>query len=203
MKDSYPIYKMTIDEVDEGVNYIALVEFPAIERPFQAFAKKQRFSETNEKRVLTGPLIMADTPIFRSDETYGEYYVVFDAPTIRKIVQRYFKQNNQHNVNAEHSQQLDGVYMFESYLIDRERGVNPPNGYEDAKDGSWFGSFKVENDKVWEERDQFTGFSVEGVFGMMPARKTLEAEMAALAKDLTAFLQHLNPRYISNQRPKL
>jgi hypothetical protein len=93
--------------------------------------------------------------------------------------------------------------MFESYLIDRERGVNPPKGYEDAKDGSWFGSFKVENDKVWEERDQFTGFSVEGVFGMMPARRTLEAEMAALAKDLTAFLQHLNPRYISNQRPKL
>jgi len=192
-----PVYKMTIDEVDEGVSFVALVEHPAIERPFQAFAKKQRFSETGEKRVLTGPLMLADTPIYRNDDTYGEYYVVFDADTIRKIVQKYFKQGNQHNVNAEHSTELDGVYMFESYLIDRDRGINPPKGYEDAKDGSWFGSFKVENDKVWEERDQFTGFSVEGLFGMKPTDSALEMALAGLAQDLAAFLQHLPARYIS------
>ena len=192
-----PVYKMTIDEVDEGVSFVALVEHPAIERPFQAFAKKQRFSETGEKRVLTGPLMLADTPIYRNDDTYGEYYVVFDADTIRKIVQKYFRQGNQHNVNAEHSTELDGVYMFESYLIDRERGINPPKGYEDAKDGSWFGSFKVDNDKVWEERDQFTGFSVEGLFGMKPTDSALEMALAGLAQDLAAFLQHLPSRYIS------
>ena len=192
-----PVYKMTIDEVDEGVSFVALVEHPAIERPFQAFAKKQRFSETGEKRVLTGPLMLADTPIYRNDDTYGEYYVVFDADTIRKIVQKYFKQGNQHNVNAEHSTAIDGVYMFESYLIDRERGINPPKGYEDAKDGSWFGSFKVDNDKVWENRDQFTGFSVEGLFGMKPTDSALEMALAGLAQDLAAFLQHLPSRYIS------
>jgi hypothetical protein len=192
-----PVYKMTIDEVDEGVSFVALVEHPAIERPFQAFAKKQRFSETGEKRVLTGPLMLADTPIYRNDDTYGEYYVVFDADTIRKIVQKYFKQGNQHNVNAEHSTELDGVYMFESYLIDRDRGINPPKGYEDAKNGSWFGSFKVDNDKVWENRDQFTGFSVEGLFGMKPTDSALEMALAGLAQDLAAFLQHLPSRYIS------
>ena len=192
-----PVYKMTIDEVDEGVSFVALVEHPAIERPFQAFAKKQRFSETGEKRVLTGPLMLADTPIYRNDDTYGEYYVVFDADTIRKIVQKYFKQGNQHNVNAEHSTAIDGVYMFESYLIDRDRGINPPKGYEDAKNGSWFGSFKVDNDKVWENRDQFTGFSVEGLFGMKPTDSALEMALAGLAQDLAAFLQHLPSRYIS------
>ena len=192
-----PVYLMTIDEVDEGVSYVALVESPAIERPFQAFSKeKMRFTETGEKRVLTGPLMLADTPIIRRDKTRGEYFVIFQRDTIRKMVQKYFKQGNQHNVNAEHSTELDGVYMFESYLIDRDRGINPPNGYEDAKDGSWFGSFKVENDKVWEERDQFTGFSIEGYFGMQPTDTEIEVAMAEFAEAFESFLHTIKPNDI-------
>ena len=192
-----PVYLMTIDEVDEGVSYVALVESPAIERPFQAFSKeKMRFTETGEKRVLTGPLMLADTPIIRRDKTRGEYFVIFQRDTIRKMVQKYFKQGNQHNVNAEHSTELDGVYMFESYLIDRERGINPPKGYEDAKDGSWFGSFKVENDKVWEERDQFTGFSIEGYFGMQPTDSEIEVAMAEFAEAFESFLHTIKPNDI-------
>ena len=192
-----PVYLMTIDEVDEGVSYVALVESPAIERPFQAFSKeKMRFTETGEKRVLTGPLMLADTPIIRRDKTRGEYFVIFQKETIRKMVQKYFKQGNQHNVNAEHSTAIDGVYMFESYLIDRERGINPPKGYEDAKDGSWFGSFKVENDKVWEDRDQFTGFSIEGYFGMQPTDTEIEVAMAEFAQAFESFLHTIKPNDI-------
>ena len=184
-----PVYLMTIDEVDEGVSYVTLVESPAIERPFQALSRERmKFAETNEKRVLTGPLMLADTPIIRRDKTRGEYFVIFQKETIRKMVQKYFKQGNQHNVNAEHRQELDGVYMFESYLIDRERGINPPKGYEDAKDGSWFGSFKVENDAVWEARDQFTGFSIEGYFGMQPTETEIEVAMAEFADAFSSFL---------------
>jgi len=173
-----PVYELTVDEVDEGVSFVALVDVPAIEKPFMAFAKapsmefkkaiqaKYKFSETGERRVLTGPLMIPDVPIFRSDEAHGEYYVVFSKETIRKIVQKYFKQGNQHNVNANHSYELDGVYMFESYLTDASRGISAPMGYEGTPDGAWFGSFKVENDAVWQNRDAFKGFSVEGLFGM-------------------------------------
>lgn len=192
-----PVYLMTIDEVDEGVSYVALVESPAIERPFQAFSRERmKFAETNEKRVLTGPLMLADTPILRRDKTRGEYYVIFQRDTIRKMVQKYFKQGNQHNVNAEHRQELDGVYMFESYLIDRERGVNPPTGFEDVADGSWFGSFKVENDAVWEARDQFTGFSIEGYFGMQPTETEIEVAMAEFADAFSSFLHTMKPNDI-------
>jgi len=40
-------------------------------------------------------------------------------------------------------------------------------GFEDAKDGSWFGSYKVENSDVWAKvkSGEFQGFSVEGIFG--------------------------------------
>ena len=75
----------------------------------------------------------------------------------------------------------------------------PPKGYEDTPDGSWFGSFKVENDEVWENRNLFRGFSVEGLFGMDKTPSTLEVEMAALADELTAFLQQLTPTYKSHQ----
>jgi hypothetical protein len=136
--------------------------------------------------------MLADVPIYREDATYGQYYVVFDKDTIRKIVQKYFKQGNQHNVNAFHNTELDGVFMFESYIIDKSRGINPPIGYEDVTDGSWFGSFKVENEQVWENRKAFTGFSVEGLFGMKPTTTELELSFNALIEDLTYFLQHLN-----------
>jgi hypothetical protein len=193
-----PVYKMTVDEVDEGVQFVALVDMPAIEKPFQAFAKtKQRFNETGERRVLTGPLMLADTPIYRKDETYGEYYVVFDKPTIRKVVQKYFKQGNQHNVNAYHNAELDGVFMFESYITDADRGVMPPKGYEDIPDGSWFGTFKVDNDEVWDNRHAFNGFSVEGLFGMANTGTELEVALAALVNDFIYFLQHLKPSYKS------
>ena len=108
------------------------------------------------------------------------------------MVQKYFKQGNQHNVNAEHRQELDGVYMFESYLIDRERGVNPPTGYEDVADGSWFGSFKVDNDEVWANRDEFTGFSIEGYFGMQPTEAEVEVAMAEFAEAFQSFLHTIS-----------
>jgi hypothetical protein len=57
--------------------------------------------------------------------------------------------------------------MFESWIIDRQKGKLPMTGFEDAKDGSWFGSYKVENDDVWSKvkAGEFKGFSVEGIFG--------------------------------------
>jgi hypothetical protein len=61
---------------------------------------------------------------------------------------------------------VEGVTMFESWIVDEKRGIKPMKGFEDVKDGSWFGSFKVENEDVWElvKEGKLKGFSVEGVF---------------------------------------
>ena len=39
-------------------------------------------------------------------------------------------------------------------------------GFEDVADGSWFGSFYVENPDVWKQvkEGNLRGFSVEGLF---------------------------------------
>ena len=139
--------------------------------------------QDEDQRIVSGPLMIADLPIYRRDED-GEYYVMFTGEQIKKIVQRFFKKGYQAKVNIEHGKKADGVYMFESYIIDRERGVNPPTGFEDVADGSWFGSFKVENDKLWGEvkAGTFKGFSVEGLFRYEKAGMIVQKEEQIMAQ---------------------
>ena len=132
----------------------------------EEFSTKLSFAvQDEEQKIVSGPLMIADLPIYRRDEE-GEYYVMFTKDQIKKIVQRFFKKGYQAKVNIEHGKPAEGVYMFESYIIDRERGVNPPKGFEDVANGSWFGSFKVENEGLWQKVKDgtFKGFSVEGLF---------------------------------------
>lgn len=163
---------MDIDGMLAGVNFVALVDKPAIQRGFLAFSehpqKSMTFTITSEDRhIVSGPLMLADTPIYRSDEE-GEYYVSFPPSTIERIVKKFFAQGNQMNVNEMHDagRKVSGVVMFESFITDKSRGIEPMKGYEDAPEGSWFGSFQVDDDRVWAsiKNGTFTGFSVEGLF---------------------------------------
>lgn len=173
-----PVYKIVINSEDTGVDYIALTDDPAIEKNFMAFNNQKRFlMQSEEKRIVSGPLIVANLPIYRRDDK-GEFYVVFDAETTEQIVQKFFKKGYQSNVNLNHNsaQKPDGVYMFESMLIDTKRGINTPTGFDTLPDGSWFGSFKVENDEIWQQVKDgtFTGFSVEGILGFDYIKETDE-----------------------------
>jgi hypothetical protein len=142
--------------------------------------ERQGFAiQDEEEKIISGPLMLADTPIYRND-TNGEYFVVFSKDTIKKIAQKYFKKGYQSNVNLMHDsgQQLNGLTMFESWIVDEKRGIKPMKGYEDVKDGSWFGSFKVENEDVWKMIKDGTvrGFSVEGIFNYKKTEQSQEAK---------------------------
>jgi hypothetical protein len=235
MEKKLPLYEMMIGDTIEGeeeVDFIALVEYPAIQKNFLAFSQQfvepsqgeskedflprcieyminegkesdqavaicstqwaeskmnqedfravgfNKFSiENQDQRIVTGPLMVADLPIYRRDQD-EEYYVSFSAAEIKKIVQRFFKKGYQSKVNVEHSTPVDGVFMFESYIIDREKGIMPPKGFEDISNGSWFGSFKVDNEKIWNEvkAGTFKGFSVEGLFRYEKTNKVITQE---------------------------
>ena len=151
-----PIYELMINEDmqdDAEVSFIALVDKPAIQRNWNAFKENVKFQIVSEdKQIISGCVMLADSPIYRNDATNGEYYVVFSKDTIFKIAQKFFKKGYQANVNLMHdsNQQVSGVTMFESFISDTDRGILPMRGFEDAPDGSWFGSFKVENEEVWK-----------------------------------------------------
>jgi hypothetical protein len=123
--------------------------------------------QDEEKRIVTGAAMIADLPIYRRDDIRGEYYVVFDKESIFKIAKKWARSNQYNSVNAHHKTPImNGVSLFESYIIDRERGVMPPKGFEEVADGSWFVSYLIDNDDVWAKvkSGEFKGFSVEGVF---------------------------------------
>ncbi len=84
---------------------------------FRAVGFNKFSIENQDQRIVTGPLMVADLPIYRRDQD-EEYYVSFSAAEIKKIVQRFFKKGYQSKVNVEHSTPVDGVFMFESYIID-------------------------------------------------------------------------------------
>jgi len=173
-----PIYKIVIKDDETEIDYIALTDDPAIEKNFMAFSNQKRFvMQSEEKRIVSGPLIVANLPIYRRDES-GEFYVVFDPATTEQIVQKFFRKGYQANVNLNHDskQRPDGVYMFESMLIDSARGIHTPTGFDTLPDGSWFGSFKVDNDEIWQQVKDgtFTGFSVEGMLGYDYIKETDE-----------------------------
>lgn len=174
-----PVYELLINEDvndDAEVNFVSLVDRPAIQKNYNAFKDKVNLQIASEdRRIISGPIMLANTPIYRNDAHHGEYYVVFSKDTIYKIVQKYFKKGFQNNVNLDHSQDLvqEDVYMFETFITDAERGILPMKGFEDAPDGSWFGSMYVGNDYTWGEvkSGKYKGFSVEGIFEYSQKKK--------------------------------
>jgi hypothetical protein len=166
-----PIFELTINEDEKtGVDWIALVDRPAIQIEWQAFSaiKEFKFVGNDEKRIISGPAMIPDLPIIRKAKNGQLYNVFFKAETIRKVVQRFFKNNSMSNFNEMHTdKKADGTYLFESFLIDTSRGINTPSGYDTLPDGTWWISCKVENEDTWNnfiKTGEFNGFSVEGFF---------------------------------------
>jgi hypothetical protein len=175
MKLKLPVFEMLIDESDESdlmVDFIALVDKPAIQKEFMKFSEVQAMFaiQSEEQRIISGPLMVANQKIKRYDEERGEYEVFFSPATIKKIAIKLAKKGFQNNVNLMHSadMQLQGVTLFEIFQSDKERGIMPMKGFEDLADGSLFGSMYVDNDQAWQliKDGKVKGFSVEGNFGM-------------------------------------
>lgn len=178
---------------DDFMSRCMVVEIEAGKEPAQANAichskwenkgmnAQFKFYADKERRLISGALMIADLPIYRRDES-GEYYVVFDKTQIEKIAQRFFKKGYTHNVNMMHDaeRQVNGVYMVESFIIDKTRGIKTPEGYPTLTEGSWFGTFKVDNNEVWNDfikTGVFKGFSVEGAFAQ---RKLKDAPVSII-----------------------
>lgn len=188
-----PIYELRIQEElqeDAEVSFIALVDKPAIQRDFLAFSQEshgQSFAiQDEDKHIISGPLMLADKPIYRNDKKHGEHFVTFSPETIKDIAIKFSKKGYQGNVNLMHDQdmQLEGLIMFESFIVDKERGIQPMKGFEDANQGSWFGSFYVENEQAWQliKEGKVRGFSVEGFFDYPKQLSVAEQKLAELAK---------------------
>lgn len=174
MAGRLPIYKLTLDDSVEGMDYMGLVDTPAHGKSFIAFNKLPKSSEikshfNEEKRIVTGVAIATNLQIYRRTEEGYEYNAVFTKEDTKKIAIKLAENGYMNNVNEMHDLNRDvvGMSLFESYFIEDDKR-NIPDCFLDQnlQPGSWIVSYKINNDKVWKKikQGEFYGFSIEGWF---------------------------------------
>lgn len=147
--------------------------------------------QSESEHIITGPLMIPQQLIYRNSEQFGEHYVKFSVDTIKQIAIKFSKKGYQKNVNLMHEAdlQVEGLTMFESFISDSKRGIKPMEAFKDLPDGTWFGSFYVENPKVWEliKKGEVKGFSVEGMFDYEAPLSEDQKQLAELREILNSF----------------
>lgn len=189
MNEFIPTYKPIIVDNDCGLDVISLVEEPAVETDFVAFDKQkiqQVYFMDDKQHIITGCALRADFPIYRNNINGQPGYILFTKDIIKALVLKYSKEQKLNTVSLHHNgQNVDGCTLIESYIIDREHGINPEQ-FKDVEDGSWIVSFKIENQSVWEsiESKEVKGFSVEGLFGFDLVKLNSEQSLESYVEDL-------------------
>lgn len=162
------LIEWTLDDFMGELRRISLVTEPAHELDFLFFSgKKLNFKTIDEEaRVVTGIAMRPNIKIPRIDEHGNLYYGFFSMETVKKAAQMYFKKGSNTNLtNLEHEYEVDGIYVFESWIVeDPENDKTKILGLSDTRRGDWVVSMKIENDAVWESYIKtgiIKGFSIE------------------------------------------
>lgn len=190
MNNKLPFYEIGIDlnDPETGVEFNSLVKNPAHEINYQTFSEqKVKYEFNDEKQIVTGVAISADTPIYRNAPGLGEHYVVFTKETIADIIEQYSRDGNFNNLNLDHNSKrvVDQAYLLHSYQVDKTNGYTAPERFKDVTDGSWIVSYKIKNKDLYEQikTEEFNGFSIEGMF--VQRRIKLNAQEIEISEDLT------------------
>ena len=163
------IVELILDEDQEiGVEAISVVENPAIEEDFVALKSQEfKLAEVDkERRILMGALLIPNKPIYRKNGE-DEYYIYFSKDTVLKASQMYLMQGNQNNATMEHQYEINGLSLVESWLVEDKVHDKSVKYGMDLPLGTWVGSVKVNNDKIWNEfvlTKKVKAFSIEGYF---------------------------------------
>lgn len=172
-----PVYRATITENDEGIFAVSLVDEPAVEIDFLHFAKDKKPEKAEFKfeveeptqHMITGVLMVADVPIYRWSEQTGEYYIVYEKETVKKMAEKMLKDGTFRTIDIQHDEYYfwDKVNLVETYIKDTSKGIAPA-AFSDVPDGSLFVTYRVTDIDLWEkiEKGELRGFSLEGYFGI-------------------------------------
>jgi hypothetical protein len=200
------IIELILDDqqLASGIDAISIVEAPAIESNFIALkAHEIKFAQVDaEKRILMGPVLIPDKPIFRKQIMNGEmqeFYVYFSKNTVSRASQMFLMKGNQGKATLEHDMALQGICMVESWIKeDMEKDKTAIYGMTDPI-GTWMGCLKVTNDEIWNDyvkTGRVKGFSIEGYFAdkSMPLSKvqTDDEKLAKVIDILTEFQKSNN-----------
>jgi len=190
--------EIDFDDMQSGVDAISFVDMPATEVEWKMFSKesKQIFEKNEVERILTGPVMLAETPIIRFSPFIGEYFIKFSEKTISQMMKKYFKENKIHKVNEHHDskRQVKDVYMIESFIVNERTKTN----IFDVPNGTWMASFFVEDEDYWNNTvmsGEFKGFSLEGMFSEVFEDELIEQVYSKIDK----MLEHPDEEFVYDE----
>lgn len=196
-----PFYDFIIDENEDAVvmDFNSFVDNPAHGKRMIAFNKDQkiRYSFNEDEQEVMGVLISADTPIYRRDNTMGEFYGIFRKDVIKSIQHRIMRQGLIHNLNTDHNPKsvVKGAFMTSIFQVDAKKGIQVPEPLKDQnlQDGSLIGIYKVTDAKVWSDikSGKFTGFSIEAFLDV----KQANVKKANMSKQPKTLLQKFMAKF--------
>ena len=135
---------------------ISVVEDPAIEEDFIKLKSDKLYKFTKDQQILIGPALVPDKPIYRNDE-HGEYYISFDASSIKQIAADYLKHLQ---INIDHNESIPAT-VLESWIKESENDKSVDYGF-DLPVGTWFVKIHIDNEEVWQDiKNNKYGFSIE------------------------------------------
>ena len=159
------------DEKEQGVFAISFVDRPAIEEDFILLSEMEVEMKVIDegKREVIGLALVPDKKILRrhkDEETKKttEFTVSFSAETIAKTQELYMKKLYGNNVTVDHAENVDGVALIESWIVEDSKN-DKSNIYKlNAPVGAWVVKMKVYNEEVYQgiKDGKFNGFSIEG-----------------------------------------
>ena len=172
--------------LDSETYKISMVSEPAISVDYVALAKDNQIKlSSDERHICYGPALIPNLDIYRNNGQ-TEYYLSFSEESIIKMSQEFMKNYRQHEVNLQHEDDVDEVYVCESWLVEdpyRDKanflGFNVPKN-------TWMIAMKVNNIDTWErvKSGELRGFSCEAAVSLEDFNKVEENNDIDMNEDM-------------------
>ena len=105
----------------------------------------------------------------------------------------YLMQGKQNNSTLEHQYEINGLSLVESWIVEDKVHDKSVKYGMDLPLGTWVGSVKVNNDKIWNEfvkTGKVKGFSIEGYFAdkMERPKESIKDELSKIEEEEAEYL---------------
>lgn len=167
-----PVFKIKISEdlnSETGIDFISMVDYPAIETNWIAMSdERPKMFFSTDKKLVAGPILIPDLPIYRYDKVRGEYYVVFTKEEIQIMLRKFQKQNKNLNLNFQHQPNSQVNAVIQEVWLTGKKDKSQDYGFN-LPEGSAFVISFIEDDKFWNEQvktNNVRGYSIEGWLDM-------------------------------------
>jgi hypothetical protein len=187
MEYTLDLWECVIDDNGEGIDFISLVDEPAMESNFIALSKHKQNTAKDiiekgnsitkddnllklfacDKQILTGVVAIPNKKIYRKDPDGYEFCVFFSECTIEKMRDKFMQGNKNASINVHHAYSVSNHFVTEIWIVEDPMCDKALALGLDVPKGTLMASVKVDDNALWQNEiktGNLRGFSLEGFF---------------------------------------